>query len=380
MENYNNFDAKGQLIFVEPTWVTGETCLFNIQNPILYATAKTKLTNIRKKFLTRLENKGFIITYDKNDTTNDIVYLTMNELAICDEKIDDYTYKKEFDKRIFQAGGYKLNYPYTVTVDEYLNNPFLPTVFKNEFANGGIDKFLIETEYKVELIKKFYKNYSSKKEYYEAFKGVIFQQLIETPTKYATYIRVLMSASGDVMGASLKYSKVSEQKRELQGIFEQYFMNENSEYFLNCSTMFNYYSNGGNITFTQPKYSSEKQEILEAHGIDPNNPTIPNEILEVASSIVQNCNRELGIICGIDFILNKNDNKWYYLENQAFPAIEEWADAKGLSTIKVKNIDDYIKYNELDLEARYDALMMYMKKKLSFVDKIEQDKTKIYKL
>ena len=101
MENYNNFDAKGQLIFVEPTWVTGETCLFNIQNPILYATAKTKLTNIRKEFLKRLENEGFIITFDKKDTINDIVYLIMDELAICDEKTDDYTWKKAFDNKIF---------------------------------------------------------------------------------------------------------------------------------------------------------------------------------------------------------------------------------------------------------------------------------------
>lgn len=378
MENYNNFDAKGQLVFVEPTWVTGETCLFNIHNPILYATAKTKLTNIRKEFLKRLENEGFIITYDKNDTTNDIVYLIMNELAICDENIDDYTYKKEFDKRIFQAGGDKLNYPYTLTIEEYFNNPFFPAVFKNEFANGGIDKFLIETEEQLEIIKNFYDKFSNQQEYYEAFKGSVFQQLIETPTKYKTYIRVLMSASGDVMGASLKYSKVSEQKRELIGIFEQHFMDKKSEYFLNCSGMFNYYSDGGNITFTQPKYSSEKQEILEAHGINPDNPIIPNDVLDVATSIVQKCNKELGIMCGIDFILNEKDNKWYYLENQAFPAIEEWADTKGIRPIKVKNIDDYIKYNALDLEARHDSLMMYMIKKLNFENK--EDKPKLYKL
>ena len=80
---------------------------------------------------------------------------------------------------------------------------------------------------------------------------------------------------------------------------------------------------------------------------------------------MQKCNKELGIICGIDFIFNKEDNKWYYLENQAFPAIEEWADAKNIRTNKVNNVNDYIKYCTLELEARYDALMMYMNKKLN---------------
>jgi len=201
------------------------------------------------------------------------------------------------------------------------------------------------------------------------------QQLIKTPTKYQTYIRVLISSSADVLGASLKYSKTEEKKREPQGIFEKIFWNENTEYYLDCKGMFNYYSEGGNISFYQPKYSTEKQEILKAHGINPDNPTIPEEVLEVSTSIAQKCNRQLGIICGIDFIYNEKDNKWYYLEIQSFPAIEEWAEKKGIRVNKIKNLDDSIKYCELDLEARHDALMMYMNKKQN-----EKGKQKILSL
>lgn len=378
MEN-NKFDAQGQVVFVEPKWITGETCLFNVNNPIAYAQAQSKLSKLRKDFLLRLEEEGFVITYDKMDTENDIVYFIMNDLAICDENTDTNFYKKEFDKRIFQAGGDKLNYPFSATIEEYFLNPFFPAVLKNELANGGIDKFLIETPEQLEVIKKFYKKFSSNKEYAEVFSCSIFQQLIETPTKYQTYMRVLMSTSGDLMGASLKYSKVSEQRRKPGGILEKYFWDENSEYFLNCRGMFNYYSEGGNISFSQPKYSDEKKSILEAHGIDSNNPTIPSDVLEVASSIAQKCNKELGIMCGIDFILNESDNKWYYLENQAFPAIEEWASAKDINVIKVKNVNDYIKYLALELETRHDALMMYMRKKLSYRNN-EEDVAKSYSL
>lgn len=172
-----------------------------------------------------------------------------------------------------------------------------------------------------------------------------------------------MSASGNVMGASLKYSKMIDKKREPQGILEKYFWNEKSKYFLNCSGMFNYYSEGGSISFSQPRYSSEKKDILKAHEIDPNNPAIPSDVLEVATSIARKCNRELGIMCGIDFILNEEDNKWYYLEIQAFPAIDEWADEKGIRVPNVNSINDYVKYCTLELEARYEALMMYMAKK-----------------
>lgn len=376
MRSSNNFNAQRQVVFVEPTWVTGETCLYNITNKMDYLQAKSKLTKLRKDFLLRLEQEGFVITLDKKDITDESVCLIMNDTAICDENIDISIYKKQFDNRMFEAGEDKLNYPYSLTVEEYFEKTFLPAVFKNEATNGGVDKFLIETPEQVEIIKKLYEKFSSDKRFVDAFNSCIFQQLIETPTKYETYMRVLMSASGDVMGASLKYSKGDVQKRKPEGLFEQFFLDEKSEYFLNCNSMFNYYSDGGNISFPQPRYSSDKQDILKAHGIDPNNPTIPSDVLEVASSIVQNCNQELGIMCGFDFILNEKDNKWYYLENQAFPAIEEWAVTKRITLPKGNSINDYIKYLTFELEARYDALIMYMNKKQCYKGN-EQEKVKV---
>ena len=58
MKYNSNFDAKGQFVFVEPKWVTGETCLFNISNPFEYNNGKIKLTKIRKEFLIEL----FLVT------------------------------------------------------------------------------------------------------------------------------------------------------------------------------------------------------------------------------------------------------------------------------------------------------------------------------
>ena len=178
-------------------------------------------------------------------------------------------------------------------------------------------------------------------------------------------MRVLMSASGDVLGASLKYSRPVMQQREAQGTFEKHFWNPKSPYYLNCSGMFNYYSGGGDINLGQSRFSYSEREVLAEHGIDPENPIIPAEILEVAANIATNANKELGIMCGIDFIMDKKDGKWYYLENQAFPAIDEWALPRRVRIKDVKSIKDYVKYNALDLEARFESLMLVMDKKLS---------------
>ena len=47
MESNNQFNAQGQVVFVEPTWVTGDTCLFNIHDTFEHARAKHKLTKMR---------------------------------------------------------------------------------------------------------------------------------------------------------------------------------------------------------------------------------------------------------------------------------------------------------------------------------------------
>lgn len=336
---------------------------------------------MRKKFIERLTKEGFEITFDHGILPEDTIYLTMNSLALCDENDDLTTYKKAFEQRIFGAGGEKFNYPFSLSVEEYFEHPFFPAVFKNESTNAGKDKFLIETKEQLEIIKRFYKEYGTRASYKEAFNYTICQQFIDTPTNYKTYMRVLMSASGKVMGASLKYSVGGSKKRETQGIFENHFLNKNSEYYLNCQGMFGYYSGGENISFTQPRYSTEKQAVLEAHEIDPENPELPEDVVEVAKAIASKCNKELGIICGIDFIQNVVDGKWYYLENQAFPAIDEWATANRIKVPIKKDINNYLKYLSIDLEARYASLVMCMEKKnLMDTESLEEKgKTKILK-
>jgi len=358
-----NFNANGQLVFVEPNWITGKTCLFTVTNNHDYIRGMVGLTKIRKEFVKRLENEGFIITHEKHDTEHDIIYLNMNNEAISCDNDDIADYKKILDERLFKAGGEKLYYPYSLKFEEYLNNPFYPAVLKNELMNGGKDKFFIETPQQLEIVKKFYNRYKEDEHLKPSFDCSIFQQFIKTPTEHKTYMRVLMSASGDVLGASLKYSRAGVEVRAASGTFEKYFWDKNSEFYLECKGMFNYYSGGGDINFGQKRLNYEEREILSAHGIDPDNPCVPEDVLEVSSNIAIKCNKEIGILCGLDFIYNAEENKWYYLEMQAFPAIDEWAIPRKIKVREVRDIKDYIKMNALDLEARHEALMLCMTKK-----------------
>jgi len=359
-------------IYIEQQWINGDFDFYNIKNYYEQLHAKQYISKKRKEFITKLQNEGFNITFNKKDINDDTICLIMDDTSLCNENIPIQEYKKIFDQKIFKSAGPNLNYPFSLTIKEYFNNPFFPAVFKNELTNGGHDKFLIETNEQLEIIKDFYNKHYNNPIYKEAFDCSIFQQYLETPSKYTTYLRVLVAASGDIMGASLKYSNQISTNNNLTGLFEDIFLNPNSKYFINTKKMFNYYSNGENISFSQPKFSQEKTTILEAHGFDHQNLTLPNSVVDVCKNIMENCNREIGILCGIDFILNNYDKKWYYLENQAFPAIEEWAWTKEINLPKVHNLKGYLKYLELELQTRYESLMLLVNKKQN---KISQPKT-----
>ncbi len=351
-------------VFIDNEWINGNTCINSISDFYERIRAKMAITKMRSAFVKKLENEGYSIITDRRLIDEQTIFFIMDDKYLCDDSVSLEEYKKIFDQRMFLMGGKLLNYPQTLNFYDYLKNPFYPAVLKNELANGGVDKFLIETREQVEIIKKFYQDKCRDINIQELFNSCIFQQYIETPSLYDSYIRVLAASSGDIMGASLRYSNVFFPKKEIVGELEKYFLDSKSSYYLNCKTMFNYYSEGNIIYFNQPGFSKQKKNILDAHLIDSNNPIIPSDIVDVVTSIMKNCNRELGLICGFDFIMNKHDNKWYYLENQSFPAIDEWAQTKNIKIPKSKDLNGYIKYLELDMYARYEALNLYLNKLL----------------
>lgn len=348
-------------IFVEKEWISGDTCVFTIHNQFDRLQVKSGLRKIREALVERLKNQGYEVITDYEDVDDETVCLIMDQASLLDvdKSLDEYM--KAIKEKICTSAGDNFHYPLSKNLEDYFNDPFLPAVFKNEFQNGGKDKFLILTPEQIGIIKHFYETHKDEEKMKEAFSNCIIQQFISTPTKYATYMRVLVNGAGEVMGANLKCARKEIEKSKLESPFEKVFMDPNSKYYLDTTKMFNYYSGGLEIAIPQPKYSTEKADILKEHGFDMENVAVPDEVLDVIKNIMYNCHKEIGVMCGIDFMLNADDGHWYYLEYQAFPAIDEWAKPKGITISSTHTLKGYIKYNEVELQAREEALMATIK-------------------
>lgn len=364
---------KNIKIYINEAWIKGESCLWSVQNVFNKFEAKAKLSKKRRDFVRKLQDEGLNITFDKKDIDKDTICFVMDEMAVSEEEIPMDEYNKLFEQRIAAGAGENFYYPFSKALEDYFKEPFFPAVFKNVLVNGGDDKFLVENMDQLDIIKHFYENNYSNPTYKEALDCSIFQQYLISPGKHASYLRVLMAESGEVMGANLKYSKKIMGSRNLNGLFDNVFLNPKSEYFIGASKMFNYYSGGGDISFFQPRFSSEKASVLKENGFDANDLKLPSEVVDVCRNIMANCNREVGILCGMDFMLNESDGMWYYLENQAFPAIDEWAQVKGITVPAVHNVNGYLRYLDLDLQARYEALKLSVNKRYE-----KNDNCKIY--
>ena len=331
---------------------------------------KSAVRELREEFMEFLSSQGFEVSigFDtplgrtrlgkrlKNYLFRDAIYLT-SESGGWQSAEDFAKFQKNLNKKIDLCCGSDLNRPKTITVDEFLRKPFQGSfVFKDESANRGEGKLLIETPQQFEIFKKFHSDFIKKDPHF--FDTIVFQQFIETPTDNFTSLRVVMSSSGDVMVANLKHSGGTTKKAKPEGRFGRFLCDPESEYFLNCRSIISNPMPGGRgeceIIFGKNQYRSEERKMLKAHGFDPKNPKLPDSLVRVAAAIAKNCNRELGVTCGIDFILNTNDSKWYFLEANSNPDVKDYAETKGITNPSA--LDTF----KLDIASKYEALVMYM--------------------
>lgn len=99
-----------------------------------------------------------------------------------------------------------------------------------------------------------------------------------------------------------------------------------------------------------------------AHGIDPGNPVVPTNVKKACINIAVNCHREIGAICGLDFIYDDEDKVWKYLEEHEYPMLYSYADKYNLPYDCNAN-DFYTVHQLLDLRVRLHALVLTMQKK-----------------
>lgn len=200
-----------------------------------------------------------------------------------------------------------------------------------------------------------------KKEFHQ---NMVLQKYIVTPTKYNTSLRVLTSSSGDILCSSLKYSspdKIQEEKHT--GIFDRYLSEATSPYFLGSeSIVSNTVAGGDSILLEKDNYTKLEQEILIAHGINPTNAQVPENVCAACVEIATSCSREVGAICGLDFIFDEDNKVWKYLEEHEYPMFYSYAEKFNLPYDSFS--DEFYTINRLlDKDVRLHALALTMQKK-----------------
>ncbi len=284
----------------------------------------------------------------------------------------------------------------------------LPFVLKNLESQGGENKYLIRTPEQLELLRRFYRecntyvherntrianeeyDYGFKLEFDEKGrclnrrgvmpinvpdiqkymrKNVIMQKYIKTPTRFNTSLRVMFASSGDIMASSLKYAEPKEEKEKQREYYDldAFLADPESPYCLNSESIISNTVAGGNsILLGKDCYTELERDILEAHGIDPDNASVPDTVCEAVRNIALNCRRELGAICGIDFIYDEEEKVWKYLEEHEYPMLYSYAEKYGIPYDE--SMEDFYTVNKLvDAHARLMALKMEMEKKQSLV-------------
>ena len=287
------------------------------------------------KLYMNLMYKGYTIVNDIRDTESSTIYLTgRRQDYVCKTTLE---YKNMVDKKI--QGLLSENdivkpktekFSYQDLVDYKYKIPF---VLKNENQNGGREKFLIANEEDYEklidactfLIKgKLVSERNTDLKYkidYDKYLDTNFsvQDYIETPSKFNTTVRLLTSSSNDLLYAALKYNTKEEyiDDTTLLG----YLLS--SKYKLSSkSIVSNTLSGGKNLLIGEYNYKENARRLLDAHNIDSDQ---FKNVVKTSQDIHEELKSELGILCGFDYIYDKNKQKWFLLEYHSRPMVGDYS-------------------------------------------------------
>ncbi len=396
-------ERRGQEVYIDLDWINArdEDGFYFFMAGDMETPGKIE----RREVVNFLIDLGYNVITDSSEVSEDAFFFTPCLDKHINKDAKEYSSKK--NKKISESLKMtNVSFPFTLGFpdEEFPRDvPKLPFVLKNVKEEGGIDKVLIRTEEQLEIFKKFYDeiyDYSFKeaikqtkrkwglgdnivfdedgnsncpisisrinykKRLHEDF---VMQEYIETPTEYNTTLRVVVSSSGDIFGASLKYASPKKMAEEgLYGLVDRYLLCPDSPYYLGSESIISNTVAGGNsILLGKWAYSEVEQEVLKAHGIDSSNASVPKDVEEAALAIISNCRREIGAISGIDFIFDSKTKTWKYLEQQEYPMMNTYCEAWELPYVTDK--EDLGKLMDTqrraDIDARLRALALTVMRK-----------------
>ncbi len=292
------------------------------------------------KLYISLMSKGYKIINHISDSDKSTIYLTGRRQDRNCNSFDEY--KNIVDNNIqntLKENGIVKPNTYKFSIKDLINYKYkIPFVLKNENQNGGREKFLINTEEDYEnlllactfLINKKRNNNSTdirEQIDYNKYLNLNFtvQEYIPTPSKYNTTVRILTSSSNDLLYAALKYKEPNKciDDTTLLG-----YLLGNIFPLSTKSIVSNTLSGGKNILIGEDNYIDFEESLLKEHDIDTDQFI---NLLDISKKVHNKYESELGIICGFDYIYDKDKEKWFLLEYHSRPMVGDYSKRQNIS-------------------------------------------------
>lgn len=247
-----------------------------------------------------------------------------------------------------------IRFPKTVTYFDYNGHPTQqPVVMKNESVCKGQQKYLLENATQLHTFREWMKKHGKPDDW-------IAQEYIESPGNAPCTFRVLVDCTGEILASHISYGfprSMGMQKGSMGADPEDppsLLQSRGSDFFLNARSIASNHmivhgddtTTGGRIVLdplpTSHPYSSKEKNILCEHGLDEEQPLLPQELTRVASSVGSALGMKEGkvqeLVLGIDFIQRAGTNEYYMLEANRRPSMVTLRDKLG-SANSVKELD-----------------------------------------
>lgn len=302
------------------------------------------ISDIMNKFNEAAQKLGFTIITEMSEYQND-------------GELFDLLGRTSINKELIKEESITVpdvNIPVTLSVDDFLENAFLPVVFKNITANRGEDKYLIETKSQLQKIVALFELPESKKinlksefvvqEYIKGFEGI------------NSSIRVFSTCTGDILSSMFLVStnKSAEQRTKKYGVdvFNpcEYLSDPSSPYYLNSKNIISNAAGGGRViplNAQTTNLNADEEILLTLHGINVETLDLPKIVVEQSKKAATFWGSKKGIVLGIDFIYNSNDKNWYYLETNRNPSVDGYRLFMDLNGYLKKDIKSLMQLHSL---------------------------------
>ncbi len=251
----------------------------------------------------------------------------------------DYTDKRPSSKFLSAC---QIPVPNTYSVDEALQLNNFPVVLKIDVSSCGEHVYLIQSK---EVLEKFF--YLEKKglsgpsySFVPEKKDCMVQEYIESPSDYNTHYGIFTLGDGTIVGAALfvsndkKGQNVWEMERqdaiEFDGkikVLDLLYRVRESPFFIDSPLIQSNTSRGGRqiplypLTKDSIPISKEDKLILEQHGINPNNITLPKELEYLSKKAAIELQKN-GVIYGRSDWMQDRKDKFNFLEINDNPGIQ----------------------------------------------------------